>query len=85
MPKINFDDGTVQWGVDFDKMTPEDVATELLKGVPADNLKHVAANLAPDAAAQAHLNSFVKSALILAQNQISQNGVGALGALIAAL
>jgi hypothetical protein len=84
MPVFDFTTGTVTaGGFDFVNMTPDQLATLLAQGVPADNLKKLAASVTKDAKAQAQLNKYTATVLKLAMKTIE--GGGSIPGLIASL
>jgi hypothetical protein len=82
MAKIDFVNGTVTPGMDFVKMTPDQLADKLAEGVPADNLHQLAFDLADDAAGQRLLNKYTAVVLKLAA-KAAASGTGGLTNLIA--
>lgn len=66
MAKINFVTGEISPGIDFTKMTADELADKLSEGVPADNLHQLSFDLADDAAGQRLLNKYTATVLKMA-------------------
>lgn len=81
MAKIDFVTGEVSPGIDFTKMTPDQLADKLSEGVPADNLHQLAFDLAEDAAGQRLLNKYTATVLKMAA-KAAAGGPGGIEGLI---
>jgi len=82
MAKIDFVTGTLTPGLDFTKMSSDQLAEKLAEGVPAENLHQLAFDLADDAAGQRLLNKYTATVLKLAA-KAAASGTGGLTNLIA--
>lgn len=75
MPKFDFTKDTVtEGGIDFTKMTVEDLADKLTEGVPAEQLHALVNQVSADAEAQAHLRKYTGVVLNIALKELNANG-----------
>jgi hypothetical protein len=75
MPKFDFTkDTVVAGGIDFTKMTVEQLADKMSEGVPAEKLGALAAQVAETAEAEAHLRKYTGVVLNIVMKELNANG-----------